>query len=267
MTISDLRGVPWGDALRGVSMYITTTGLILRETKYKETSKILNVLTADEGRITVSAKGARRKGSKTAAATQLLAFSEMTLLQSRGRWTLTEANCIELFQGLRDDIELLSLGSYFAEILESVSDEDVPSPEILSAGLNALYALSTGMKAPELVKAAFEMRIMRLSGFSPLLDECSKCGRADIVEPVLDIYGGAIFCGNCKNGDENAYAKLCDGSLDAMRYIIECDAKKMFSFSLSEDAGKRLSAASEKYLSAQLERNFHTLEYYKSIKL
>ena len=123
-------------------MYINTKGLILREVPYKETSKILTVLTADAGRITVSAKGARRKGSKTAAATQLLCFSEMTLSENRDRYTLTEARPIEMFEGLRFALEKLALGSYFAQVLEAASDEDMPNPELLSLGLNALYVLS-----------------------------------------------------------------------------------------------------------------------------
>lgn len=109
-------------------MYITTGGLVLRETLYKESSKILTVLTSGEGKISVMAKGARRRGSKTAAGTQLFTFSEMTLYSGRGGWTLTETRSIEQFQGLRDDIEKLALGAYFAEMLESLSDEDTPKP-------------------------------------------------------------------------------------------------------------------------------------------
>ena len=135
-------------------MYINTKGLVLREVVYKETSKILTVLTPDEGRITVSAKGARRKGSRIAAATQLFAFSDMTLSHNRDRWTLTEAQCIESFSGLSDELERAALGAYFCELLEAVSDE-APNPEILSLGLNALYALGQEKKPEAIVKAAF----------------------------------------------------------------------------------------------------------------
>lgn len=55
-------------------MFKTTKGLILREVKYKEADRILTVLTEDMGKITVKARGALRKGSKVAAATQLLRF-------------------------------------------------------------------------------------------------------------------------------------------------------------------------------------------------
>ena len=65
-------------------MFKTTKAIILREVKYKEADRILTVLTEDMGKITVKARGALRKGSKTAAATQFLAFSELTMLERNG---------------------------------------------------------------------------------------------------------------------------------------------------------------------------------------
>lgn len=247
-------------------MYITTTGLVLRETPYMESSRILTVLTPSEGKITVSAKGAKRRGSKIAAATQLLAFSEMTLYNSHGRWTLTDARSIELFVGLRSDLEKLALGSYFAEVLETVSDEDSINPAILSLGLNSLFALSDTQRPQEIVKSVFELRMMCLAGFEPLLDGCSECGDTEPEEPVLCLTEGVLSCRKCvKSGAEKV--QLCAGSLAAMRHIIHADPKKIFSFTLSDSAMKRLSRASEEYLKMQLERDFKTLSFYYSVKI
>jgi DNA repair protein RecO (recombination protein O) len=110
-------------------MYINTTGLVLRTTDYKDSSRILTVLTSTEGKLTVSARGALRRGSRLAASAQLFAYSHMTLYHNRDRWTMTEAQTIELFSGLSSALDLLALGSYFAELLEAVSDEDSPNPE------------------------------------------------------------------------------------------------------------------------------------------
>ena len=62
-------------------MFKTTRGLVLREVRYKEADRILTVLTEDMGKMTVKARGALRKGSKIAAATQFLVFSELTMLE------------------------------------------------------------------------------------------------------------------------------------------------------------------------------------------
>jgi len=248
-------------------MYINTKGLVLRETAYKETSRILTVLTSDAGKQTVTARGAKRRGSKLAGAAQLLAFSDMTLYGSRGRFVLTEARPIEMFEGLRTDLDRLALGSYFAELLETVSDEDMPNPEILSLGLNALFMLSEGKRSMHLIKSAFELRLMCLAGFEPDTAACSVCGAAEIGAPRLDILGGTVRCRDCR--DENGSgqtAVLCPGSLEAMRHIVGCDPKRVFSFSLGDEAMSRLGLAAERFVLAQLDRRFGTLDFYKSIK-
>ena len=115
-----------------MSEKLVTKGIVLRATATKEADYILNILTDSLGQIAVVARGARRKGSRIAAGSELLAFSELVLYQ-RGNWYyLDEASTISLFDGIRQDIELLSLASYFAEMTECVTAEDEPVPEILS---------------------------------------------------------------------------------------------------------------------------------------
>jgi DNA repair protein RecO (recombination protein O) len=246
-------------------LFVNSTGIILRETAYKDSSKILTVLTSSEGKITVSARGALRKNSKLAAVTQLLVFSEMTLLFNRGKWTLTEARTVEQFRGLREDIVLLALGSYFGEIVEAVADEDSPNPILLSLLLNSLFSLSENLKDPTFVKPAFELRIMAESGFAPLTNHCAVCGTENFETAYLDLVGGTLRCNACGRDGLNATAKLSAGSLDALKYIITCDYKKILSFTVGESALKELTRATEGYLLTQLERNFRTLDYFKSL--
>ena len=105
-------------------MFNTTKALVLREVRYKEADRMLTLFTSTDGKITAKARGALRKGSKTAAATQQLTYSEMTLFGNRGKWTVNEASVIEPFSGLRTDIADFALGCYFAECLEALSVED-----------------------------------------------------------------------------------------------------------------------------------------------
>lgn len=246
-------------------MYINAKGLVLRAVAYKESSVILTVLTDTLGKITCQAKGVRRKGSKLAPFVQLLAFSDMTLYERAGRYTLTEASEIEMFEGLRYDLEKLSLGSYFAQVLEAVSDEDSPNGQILSTGLNALYLLSEDKKPAELIKSAFEMRIMCLSGFAPMTDSCPVCGKENIENPRLDLVGGAVVCRDCQDTVSETMP-LCADSLAALRHVVNSEPKRVFSFTISGNAETRFINACEKYLQIQLERRFDTLDYYKNIR-
>lgn len=245
-------------------MYIKTMGLVLRETLYKESSKMLTVLTSEQGKIGLLARGARRRGSRTGASAQLLSYSEITYLEGKTGRVLTEARCIEMFEGLRSDLSLLSLASYFAEVLETISEGDGSGPEILQLGLNSLYALSSSICAPEIVKAAFEVRAMCISGYAPALEACAVCGREDAAEPRLNL-GGVIRCKSCLLDGGGPDLELCSGSLAALRYIANAEPKKIFSFKIGSEAIKRLSRSTEAYLLSQLDRGFKTLDFYKSL--
>ena len=239
-----------------------TCGLVLRETDTRDADKILTVLTPDRGKLAVIARGARRKGSRVAAACQLLAYSEMTLYE-RGQWTMLDAaNTIELFAGLRQDLTALSLAAYFAELTEAVADGC--GGDVLPLLLNALYALSALRKPPQLVKPAFELRLMALSGFEPLADGCAVCGRPEPEDPVLDAVHGVVCCAACREKGGLAMP-LSPAALAALRHVLYCPDKKLYSFTLDTPALRQLGQAAEVYVTAQLERSFRTLDYYKSI--
>lgn len=248
-------------------MFNTTKALVLREVRYKEADRILTLFTDREGKLTAKARGALRKGSKTAAATQQLTYSEMTLFFNRGKYTVNESVIIEPFVGLREDIGDFALGCYFAECLEAISVEDQPDPELLQLGLNSLYALSRKLYSPEHIKAAFELRLMAIAGYRPEMSACASCGCEDPDEPLLSVDKGVILCRSCAPYSNKDMAQLCPASLEALRYILSANPKQLFSFSLEDEALKRLSHAAEAYLLKQTERRFSTLDYWKSVKL
>ena len=245
-------------------MFLKTDGLVVRQVNYKDNDQILTVLTKEHGLMTLKARGVRSRSSRLKGACQLLAYSEFTVFENRGFHTIDEANAIQMFPELRADIELLSLASYFAQVAEVLSQEDMPNPELLSLTLNALYALCRRLCTPELVKAAFELRAACLGGYTPELSGCAVCG--DPEPDRFDVRGGILCCASCSAG-EGLRLPVSPGSLAAMRYLVSCDAKRLFSFRLEGRAVKELCDLAETYLQTQLERGFYTLDLYKSLFL
>lgn len=243
-------------------MFLKTDGLVVRQVNYKDNDQILTVLTKEHGLMTLKARGVRSRSSRLKGACQLLAYSEFTVFENRGFHTIDEANAIQMFPELRTDIELLSLASYFAQVAEVLSQEDMPNPELLSLTLNALYALCRRLCTPELVKAAFELRAACLGGYTPELSGCAVCG--DPEPDRFDVRGGILCCASCSAG-EGLRLPVSPGSLAAMRYLVFCDAKRLFSFRLEGRAVKELCDLTETYLQTQLERGFYTLDFYKSL--
>ena len=249
-------------------MHIVTKGIVLRETNYKEADKLLTVLTAEGGKRTVKARGCRRKGSALAAASQLLAYSDMTLFEYRDYYTLNEGSTVALFRHVREDLEKLALGSYFAEVTEAVAEEGIPEPELLSLLLNSLYALDALDRPLPLVKAAFELRLLCAAGYAPLADECGVCGAQSPESPCLNLSEGVLHCAACRDAaGEGISMPLSPGALAALRYILRSDPRRLFSFRLEGDGLRLLGDAAEAFLLTQLERGFKTLDFYKQIRL
>ena len=244
-------------------MYMTIRGLVLRVTDYNDRDALLTLLTARHGKLTVKARGLRRKNSPLIAPCQLLTYAEFTIFEYRGMFTVNEAHSIELFQGLRRDLTKLSLGTYFAQASEVLSQEDLPNPELQSLVLNCLYALDKLDKPENMVKAVFELRSASIAGYTPDLFGCHICGSQDVT--MLDISGGMLLCNKCLASAQGIRLPVSAAVLDAMRYIVYCEPKKLFSFDIGADSLEQLSAITEAYLTTQLERGFSTLDFYKSL--
>ncbi len=245
-------------------MYLTTPALVLRVTDYNDRDALLTLFTPEYGKLTAKARGLRRKNSPLIAPCQLLAYGEFTLFEYRGQYTINEAQSIELFSALRRDLCKLSLGTYFAQAAELVSQEDLPNPELLSLTLNCLHVLSKMELQERMVKAVFELRLACLAGYQPELYGCHACGNQN--PDLFDISQGILICSGCRTG-ESIRMPINRGILEAMRYICLCDPKKLFAFELGTENLEKLSGLTEAFLCAQLERGFSALDFYKSLSI
>ena len=246
-------------------MYLTVQGIVLRVTDYNDRDALLTLLTRRHGRLTANARGLRRKNSPLTAPCQLLAYGEFTLFEYKNQYTINEAHSIELFQNLRRDLTKLSLGTYFAQVADVLSQEDLPNPELQSLLLNSLFALSKLNEPEGKVKAVFELRGASLAGYMPDLFGCHVCG--DQSPDKFDISEGLLECTRCRSIGGGIRMPVNPGVLEAMRYICLCEPKRLLSFHIGPENLELLGNLTEAYLTTQLERGFSTLDFYKSLMI
>lgn len=247
-------------------MYLTIRGLVTRVTAYNDTDALLSVLSGENGKLTVKARGVRRKNSPLTASCQLLAYAEFTLFEYRGMYTINEARSIELFPNLQKDLTKLSLATYFAQVSDVLAQEDIVNPQLLSLTLNCLYALDKLDIFPEQIKAVFELRCACLAGYMPDLSGCFACGNE--YPERFNIFEGRLECLKCTEpyGD-GIRMPITAGVLDAMRYIVSCHDRRLLAFRINEQTATYLSGITECYLMRQLEQSFSALDFYKSLTL
>lgn len=244
-------------------MYLTVQALVLRVTDYNDRDALLTLLTREQGKLTVKARGLRRKNSPLMAPCQLLSYADFTLFEYRGMYTINEASSIELFTPLRRDLVKLSLGTYFAQCAAVIAQEDLPNPELLSLVLNCLHGLSVLVLPQDQIKAAFELRAACIAGYTPDLFGCHSCGSQ---EPAyFDLTGGALLCERCRGSGTGIRLPVNPAMVEAMRYLTYCDGRKLLGFRLGQENLTQLSSLTEAYLTTQLEQGFSTLDFYKSL--
>ena len=245
-------------------MYMTIQGIVLRVTDYNDRDALLTLLTRRHGKLTVKARGLRRKNSPLTAPCQLLSYGEFTLFEYRGQYTINEAHSLELFMPLRRDLTKLALATYLAQATEVLSQEDLPNPELQSLLLNCLYALSNLDLPESLIKAVYELRAACLSGYAPDLFGCHVCGNQ--APDRFDLSAGQLECIKCRNPESRGIRlPVTPSLLEAMRYTIYAPANRYLSFTLSEDEMKLYASVCEKYLLNHIEHGFYSLEFYKSL--
>ena len=245
-------------------MYLTIQGIVLRVTDYNDKDALLTMLTRRHGRLTVKARGLRRKNSPLIAPCQLLAYGEFTLFEYRGQYTINEAQSIELFTPLRRDLTKLSLGTYFAQVSEVLSQEDMPNPELQSLLLNCLYMLSEQKRPVRMLKVIYELRSMTLAGYMPDVLACAGCGKYEGGDFYLDPVEGRLLCADCAEKARHI-TNLDNGALYALRHICLAEDKKLFGFKISPESLKELSRTSEQYTLAHLEHGLKSLDFLKSV--
>ena len=259
----------------------TCDGLVIREMPYGESDRLITLLTADEGKILVTAKGARSLKSKNQPLCSLFTYANYEFYERNGRRWLAGGAVREGFYGLPTDMTGFALACYVVQLAGEITGEGVPAEDVLRMTLNTLYAIEKGLKPYPQIKSAYEIFAAKEAGFSPDTSVCGDCRAPFEGEGWLDVMNGRLICSECMSQKSqgapipetdrfmtNNILFPIDASVAAAwRYVSEAPPKKVLSFTLSDgESAKRLSRATEAYVVNHLERSFEALEFYNTVK-
>ncbi len=256
-------------------------GLILREMQTGDNDKLLTVLTARDGKLQMTAKGARSMHSKVMPVCRLFTYANLEYYEKNDRRWLSGGSVNDSFFGLNADIEGFSLASYIVQIADEITGEGVDAEEILRMTLNTLYCIEKKKKPLWQIKAVYELFAARVSGFEPDLCRCGKCKKFEDSSFWLDVMNGRIICDTCMKKasgavplpelDEysarNIFIPMNASAVASARYVMGADIQRIFAFNLSDgESIDGFCRGAETYLLNHLERSFDTLDFYRSVK-
>lgn len=176
--------------------------LVIGRVDYRDTDRVMRLITAEHGRIAAMARGARASRRRFGGALELGCEIDAVLRAGRGSMdTLQRAELVHPHAHIRNHLETLSLAAYFCEWIEQLAREGQPEPRLfglLQVGLRVLDACTE--PPANALRVGFEAKALTFAGLTPRLTACGQCGAAVDAQSVYDVSGGGAQHRRCGPG-------------------------------------------------------------------
>ena len=229
-------------------------GIVVKEIAYKDTSKIIEVLT-NEGLYSIAAKGAKKVSSPLFLGTTFLSYSEFCIYERDKLSTLKSVYLINGYKNTLKDIVKLASSSYLVNLCMQVYKQN-NSNEIYDLLLIGIDKIDTGFNVIGIVNI-IEIKLLEYLGLKLHLDKCTICGGDNIVFLSLDYSG--YLCNNCsKITTDRKILKL-------IKLYDTVDLKKLESFNVSKNIIIKLDMFIDEYYAKYSGLYLESKKFLKSI--
>lgn len=187
-------------------------GVVLRTMRLGEADKIVTLLCRSHGKVRAVAKGVRKTTSRFGGRLEPLSHVAVLCWQGRELDVVNQAEVIDSFRGVREDLSRVSKAFSMLEVADKVSVERHASVSLYELLVRALRSLEAN-DAP-LVVPAFFLKVLAVEGSAPLLEACASCGSAGELV-AFDLTEGGALCSACRRG-----RAVSPGALRLMRGVL-----------------------------------------------
>lgn len=171
--------------------------VVLRHADWGEADRLLTIFTRERGKLRAVAKGARKMRSRKAG--HLEPFTRVALLLASGRdlWIVTQAETVDAYLPLREDLERTGYAAYVIELLDRFTYEEGEAQSLYRLLVDTLQRVSAE-EDPFLAVRYYEIRLLDLVGFRPDLVHCASC--KEQIQPQDQFFSsmmGGVLCPKC----------------------------------------------------------------------
>jgi DNA repair protein RecO (recombination protein O) len=215
---------------------ISVNAIVLSVTPVGEADKSVTLLSREHGKLSAFAKGARKPTAHLAAATEPFVFGLFHIILGKSSNQVVGVDVGNYFEPLRGDVIRTCYGLYLCEFAMHMSAEGVDETDAVKLLYRALEALAKGVADPALIRAAYEMKLMQISGYGASVDRCMKCGCVPGEKMVyFSVENGGIICEDCAKQWSDMFP-VTPAVFKALNFVSTADAERTFGFTLSAEA-------------------------------
>ncbi|MBU4489067.1 MAG: DNA repair protein RecO [Actinobacteria bacterium] len=194
-------GIPGGWGKRRGDREYSDLGIVLRSYKLGESDKILRILTREHGKRSAVAKGVRKTTSRFGARLEPMTMARMLLYVGRSMDTVKQVEIETSFHEVREDLDLFLHASAMVELVDGITQEHEPHPELFDLLLGGLELLKGFPRRAPFIVYFFEFKVMAAAGFDLRVDSCANCGGEPGGGDVsFSLHLGGLVCDSCREG-------------------------------------------------------------------
>jgi DNA repair protein RecO (recombination protein O) len=183
-------------------------GVVVGTTDLGEADRILRLLTAEEGRVAVVARGARRSHKRFAGVGELGTQLRVERGRGKGLRPIVRVDRLGGPVRARDDLERIALLAYGCELCAALAPEGAPAEKLHQLLLHWLAILEADPRPDRASRVALEAKALTFAGLAPTLVTCAVCGAALGDPAVFDAEAGGGLHARCGGGRPVAAADL-----------------------------------------------------------
>lgn len=242
-----------------------TQAIVLGHIEYGEADRILKLFTFERGKITAIAKGVRKIRSRKAGHLEPFTRASLYLAKGRNMDIVTQAETVDSYMGLRQDLEKVALAAYVVEVVDRFTYEEGQNTSMFRLLADTLSRLET-QRNPATVVHYYEVRLLDLLGFRPQLFECVDCGKPILPQDqFFSPLVGGVVCPQCRHGRPEAWPI----KMDVLRYFRHLQRSKWHQVEavvIPEEVESGLSTLIQKYFTYLLERKLNSPEFLREVQ-
>jgi DNA repair protein RecO (recombination protein O) len=246
---------------------LRTWAIVIKTLDYGESDRIITFYTADFGKITGIAKGAKRSRRRFSNALELFTLSRMMFFDKRESGLVRIEGCDidNTFPGIREDVRKVAYGCYLVELLDEMSAERQANPELFTMVKTFLSLLNDAEVETQILRI-FEVRLLSLLGYRPELIKCLRCnGTLQHCRHVnFSVKQGGLLCERCSQG----YGDLILVSLGTARILqaaAEMDLAKVRRLKFSNQALWESEAILSKFIQHHIDKELKSKKFIESL--
>lgn len=242
-----------------------TPAIVLRQRRLGDADKIVTLYTASYGKLDAVAKGVRRLTSRLAGHVEPLNHGAYLLARGRSLDIITQAQAIETFQPLRDDLDRLSRALYAAELVDRATEERAENFALYRLLLDTLRRLAQRDDL-DLVLRFFEMSLLGQLGYRPEVGQCVVCGRAPEAEGNAWAPGaGGLVCRRCRP-EEQSLRPLSANALKVLRLLQGGSFPEVARLRISPELAEELERRLREAIHYALERDVRSASFLDAVR-